>query len=96
MSHYVQTNVPKIYSFSSPNGHGFHTKLTSVIRKVSSSELVMQLRELLILFRNRLNEKDKYIQKLQSKISKNSNPNYQHGIHSLYIQIYDKLFLFNF
>ena len=61
--------------FSSPNGHGFHTKLTNVIRKVSYSELCNQLRQLLKIFTNRLLEKDKYIQKLQFRIFKNNSIN---------------------
>eukprot|EP00484_Ammonia_sp_Unknown_P003384 CAMPEP_0197076116 /NCGR_PEP_ID=MMETSP1384-20130603/211946_1 /TAXON_ID=29189 /ORGANISM="Ammonia sp." /LENGTH=885 /DNA_ID=CAMNT_0042514965 /DNA_START=54 /DNA_END=2711 /DNA_ORIENTATION=+ len=52
--------------FSSPNGHGYHSKLTCVVRKLCASELVKQLREIFTLFTKKLAEKDKRIRKLQA------------------------------
>ena len=48
--------------FDAKKGHGFHCKVTSIIRKLNTSELIDQLPEALSL----LNVKEKYIQKLES------------------------------
>merc|ERR1712154_245398 len=59
--------------FSAPKGYGFHTKLGSVCRKILPFELVTKLRELLSLFTAKCAEQDKYIKKLQHRLS--SQPN---------------------
>ena len=59
--------------FQCPNGHGIHTRITNVIRKLESYEVTKKLQEIIILFKTRLgeyvtalSERDDYIEELKN------------------------------
>eukprot|EP01084_Bolivina_argentea_P119962 212671_1 len=63
-----------IQYFTSHNGHGIHTRITNVIRKLEASEVTTKMQEIIILFKQRmgdyvqaLTERDEYIEQLKTQ-----------------------------
>ncbi len=63
-----------IQYFTSRNGHGIHTRITNVIRKLQASEVTTKMKEVIILFKQRMGEyvqalsdRDEYIEQLKNQ-----------------------------
>ena len=79
--------------FQCPAGHGIHTRITNVIRKLESYEVTKKLQEIIILFKTRLgeyvnalSERDDYIEQLKNThrhlrgLLKAAQANYRNGL----------------
>eukprot|EP01084_Bolivina_argentea_P159978 278627_1 len=77
-------NINGFQYFTARNGCGIHVSLTSIICKLSSSEILLKLKDVLTFFKTKLSQymkalhgRDEYIEKLKLKIKTNcSNINY--------------------